>query len=57
MVTWLSMTMETRISKIRKESMEETVQEMGGEEEGQDLVAEKDRGGKWDSVEQRWWCN
>lgn len=28
-IIWLSMTMETRISKIRKETVEERVQEMG----------------------------
>ena len=32
MITWLSMTMETRLSKIRKEAVEERVQEMGGKE-------------------------
>lgn len=31
-VIWLSMTMETRISRIRKETVEERLQEMGGEE-------------------------
>lgn len=30
-ITWLSMTMETRISKVRKETVEEGVQEIGGE--------------------------
>lgn len=32
MITWLSMTMETRMPRIRKEAVEERVQEMGGEE-------------------------
>lgn len=53
MAAWLSMAVEERMSKIKKERVEESLGNRKRRRKIWDQAAEKDRGGKQCAVEQR----